>query len=204
MLLVATAAIAAMSELLVGALEGFTAAVGLPATCVGLIIIPIVGNAAEHASAVTFALKAKMERAVGIALGSALQIALLVAPLLVLRVPLELTALIGAVFIGNAIARDGETHWYEGIPAPRRLRHLRPRLLLRPRRRGVGGVARRAAPPIARGGRSQRTTAGTRPSERALASTRPTKASMNRRRKVRVASLIRVPTGSKGVAAPPT
>ncbi|MFN8511961.1 MAG: calcium/proton exchanger [Chloroflexia bacterium] len=127
-LLAATVAIAFMSELLVGALEGFTEAVGLPATFVGLIIIPIIGNAAEHASAVTFALKAKMELAVGIALGSALQIALLVAPLLVLlswvigqpmdlvlRGPLELTALIGAVFIGNAVARDGETHWYEGL-----------------------------------------------------------------------------------------
>ena len=127
-LLVATVAIAFMSELLVGALEGFTDAVGLSATFVGLIIIPIIGNAAEHASAVTFAVKGKMELAVGIALGSALQIALLVAPLLVLlswaigqrmdlvlRAPLELTALIGAVLIGNAVARDGETNWYEGV-----------------------------------------------------------------------------------------
>ncbi len=126
-LLAATIAIAFMSEFLVGALGGFTTTLGLSTTFVGLIIIPIVGNAAEHASAVTFALKAKMDLAVGIALGSALQIALLVAPLLVLlswaigqpmdlvlRSPLELAALIGAVLISNSIARDGETHWYEG------------------------------------------------------------------------------------------
>jgi Ca2+:H+ antiporter len=127
-LLAATVAIACMSEFLVGALAGFTTALGLSPAFVGLIIIPIVGNAAEHASAVTFALKAKMDLAMGIALGSALQIALLVAPLLVLlswvigrpmdlvlRGPLELTALIGAVLIGTAVARDGELHWYEGL-----------------------------------------------------------------------------------------
>ncbi len=127
-LLAATLAIAVMSELLVGALSGFTAALGLPAAFVGLVIIPVVGNAAEHASAVTFALKAEMDLSVEIALGSALQIALLVAPLLVLlsgplghpmdlvlRGPLELTALVGAVLIGNSVARDGEMHWFEGL-----------------------------------------------------------------------------------------
>lgn len=128
MLLAATIMIAFMSEFLVGALEGFTATLGLSASFVGLIIIPIVGNAAEHASAVTFALKNKMDLAVTIALGSALQIALLVAPLLillswaigrptdlVLRGPLELIALVGSVLIGNSVARDGEMHWYEGM-----------------------------------------------------------------------------------------
>lgn len=127
-LLFVTVLIAFMSEYLVGALEGFTSEIGLSTNFVGLIIIPIVGNAAEHASAVTFALKNKMDLAISIALGSALQIALLVAPLLivlswligkptdlVLRGPLELTALIGSVFIGNSVARDGETHWYEGL-----------------------------------------------------------------------------------------
>ena len=127
-LFAATMAIAFMSEILVGAIDGFTATLGLPAAFVGLIIIPIVGNAAEHASAVTFAIKGQMDLVMGIALGSALQIALLVAPLLValswiigrpmdlvLRGPLELTALIGAVLIGNSVARDGEMHWYEGL-----------------------------------------------------------------------------------------
>ncbi len=127
-LLVATILVAFMSEALVAALEGFTASFGLSESFVGLVIIPVVGNAAEHASAVTFALKNKMDLAVTIALGSALQIALLVAPILVLlswvigrpmdlvlRSPLELAALIGSVLIGNSVARDGETNWYEGL-----------------------------------------------------------------------------------------
>lgn len=127
-LLVVTVLIAFMSEFLVGALEGFTAAFGLSAGFVGLILIPIIGNAAEHASAVTFAMKNKMDLAVTIAIGSAIQIALLVGPLLVLlswlvnkrmdlvlRGPLELVALIGSVLIANSVARDGETHWYEGL-----------------------------------------------------------------------------------------
>ncbi len=127
-LLGATVAIAFLSEFLVGAIDGFTDVLGLSPTFVGLIIIPIIGNAAEHASAVVFAMKGNMDLAVAVALGSALQIALLVAPLLillswvigsptdlVLRGPLELTALVGAVLIGNSVARDGETHWLEGL-----------------------------------------------------------------------------------------
>lgn len=127
-LLGATVLIAFLSEFLVGALEGFTETIGLSAGFVGLIVIPIIGNAAEHASAVTFAMKNKMDLAVVIAIGSALQIALLVAPILVLlswlignpmdlvlRSPLELIALIGSVLIGNSVARDGETNWYEGL-----------------------------------------------------------------------------------------
>jgi Ca2+:H+ antiporter len=127
-LVAATIAIAFMSEYLVGAIEGFTETIGLSASFVGLIIIPVVGNAAEHASAVTFALKNKMDLAITIALGSALQVALLVAPVLillswiignptdlVLRSPLELATLIGSVIIANSVARDGEMHWYEGF-----------------------------------------------------------------------------------------
>lgn len=127
-LLIATIAIAFMSEFLVGALEGFTEVIGLSPNFVGLIVIPIIGNAAEHTSAITFALKNKMDLAVTIAVGSAIQIALLVAPLLivlswligrptdlVLRSPLELGALIGSVLIGNSVARDGESNWYEGL-----------------------------------------------------------------------------------------
>jgi Ca2+:H+ antiporter len=127
-LVLATVVIAFMSELLVGALESFTDALGLSASFVGLIIIPLVGNAAEHTSAITFAIKDKMDLAITIALGSALQIALLVAPVLillswvigrptdlVLRSPLELMTLIGSVLIGNSVAHDGEMHWYEGF-----------------------------------------------------------------------------------------
>lgn len=124
----ATVLVGFMSEYLVSSLEGFTAAFGLSEFFVGLIIIPIVGNAAEHASAVLFALKNKMGLAITIALGSTTQVALLVAPLLVvlsfaigqpmdlvLNNSLELVALIGAVLIGNSVARDGETNWLEGF-----------------------------------------------------------------------------------------
>ncbi len=127
-LLGATVLVGFMSEYLVGSLEGFTADFGLSEFFVGLIIIPIVGNAAEHAAAVVFALKNKMGLAVTIALGSTTQIALLVAPLLVvlsfvigkpmnlvLNNSLELVALIGAVFIANSVSRDGETNWLEGF-----------------------------------------------------------------------------------------
>ena len=127
-LLAATVFVGFMSEYLVNSLEGFTAELGLSEFFVGLIIIPIVGNAAEHAAAVMFALKNKMGLTVTIALGSATQIALFVAPLLVvlsfvigtpmdliLNNSLELVALIGAVFIANSVARDGETNWLEGF-----------------------------------------------------------------------------------------
>ena len=127
-LLAATVLVGFMSEYLVSSIEGFTTNLGLSEFFVGLIIIPIVGNAAEHAAAVMFALKNKMGLAVTIALGSTTQIALFVAPLLVvlsfvigkpmnliLNNSLELVALIGAVFIANSVARDGETNWLEGL-----------------------------------------------------------------------------------------
>ncbi len=124
----ATVLVGFMSEFLVGSLEGFTATFGLSEFFVGLIIIPIVGNAAEHAAAIFFAMKNKMDLAITIALGSTVQIALLVAPLLVilsfiikkpmdlvLNNPLELVTLIGAVLIANSVAKDGETNWLEGL-----------------------------------------------------------------------------------------
>lgn len=127
-LLVATVLVGFMSEFLVGSLEGFTATLGLSEFFVGIIIIPIVGNAAEHAAAVMFALKDEMDLTVNIALGSTVQVALLVAPVLVvlsfvigrpmdlvLHNPLELATLVGAVMIGNSVARDGETNWLEGL-----------------------------------------------------------------------------------------
>ncbi len=117
-----------MSEFLVSNLEGFTKVAGLSEFFVGLIIIPIVGNAAEHASAVVFAIKNRMELAITIAIGSTVQVALLVAPILVLlswvigtpmdlvlNNPLEIVTLIGAVLIGNSVTRDGETNWLEGL-----------------------------------------------------------------------------------------
>lgn len=127
-LLGAAVAVGFMSEFLVGSLEGFTTQFGLSEFFVGLIIIPIVGNAAEHAAAVVFAMKNKMDLAITIAIGSTIQIALLVAPILVvlswvirqpmdlvLNNPLELVTLIGSVLIANSVSQDGETNWLEGF-----------------------------------------------------------------------------------------
>lgn len=122
----ATAAIAILSEVLVGSIEGVTHQLGWSAGFIGVILIPIVGNAAEHVSAVTVAAKDKLDLSLGIALGSSMQIALLVAPLLVflsiplghpmdLRfVPLELFAIGAAVAIANLVTLDGESNWFEG------------------------------------------------------------------------------------------
>ena len=122
----ATVAVAWLSELLVGSLEGFSRQIGLTEVFAGLIIIPVIGNAAEHAASV-FALKNKMDLSIQIALGATIQIALLVAPVLVIASfligqpmdlvihrPLELVGLIGAALITASVARDGETNWLEG------------------------------------------------------------------------------------------
>ncbi|UQN06199.1 calcium/proton exchanger [Deinococcus sp. QL22] len=123
----ATVAVAFMSEFLVGTLEAATSTLGLTEFFVGLILIPIIGNAAEHAAAVLFALKNKMDLSLTISLGSTVQVALLVAPLLVLLgllvgqpmnlvvTPLELVAIGAAVLIGNSVVRDGESNWLEGV-----------------------------------------------------------------------------------------
>jgi Ca2+:H+ antiporter len=121
-----TLAVAWLSEVLVGSLEGFSMALGLSELFAGLIIIPIIGNAAEHAASV-FALKNKMDLSIQIAVGATIQIALLIAPILVLassllghpmdlviHSPLELAALVGATLITASVARDGETNWLEG------------------------------------------------------------------------------------------
>ena len=91
-----------------------------------MILIPVVGNAAEHASAVGVAAKDKMDLSLGIALGSSMQIALLVAPLLVflslplghpldlLFPPFELVAMGAAVAVANLVTLDGESNWFEG------------------------------------------------------------------------------------------
>ncbi|GGJ30199.1 calcium/proton exchanger [Deinococcus roseus] len=127
-LLASTVAVGFMSEFLVGSLEEASHALGLSEFFVGIILIPIIGNAAEHASAVMFALKNKMDLAVTIAVGSTIQVALLVAPLLVLlgltvgqkmdlvmHNPLELIAVAAGIVIANSIARDGESNWLEGL-----------------------------------------------------------------------------------------
>jgi Ca2+:H+ antiporter len=126
-LAIATAAVAVESELLVGAVQGVTGAIGLSQTFLGLMVIPLIGNAAEHATAVTVARKGKTDLALQIALGSSTQIALLVAPLLVLAgillgqplslvfTPLEVVALAVATGVVAIITLDGESHWFEGV-----------------------------------------------------------------------------------------
>jgi Ca2+:H+ antiporter len=126
LLLLSAALVAWMSELLVGAVAEASRALGLTEVFVGVIIVAIVGNAAEHSTAVVMAWKNKADLAVGIAMGSALQIALFVAPVLVfvsyLRAepmdleftPLEVVAVILAVLLSRMVAEDGESNWLEG------------------------------------------------------------------------------------------
>jgi Ca2+:H+ antiporter len=126
-LLVATFAVAWVSEFLVGAVEAARHSLGVTEVFVGVIIVAIVGNAAEHSTAVTMALKNKMDLSLGIAVGSSLQIALFVAPVLVFcsylfphQLSLEFTlpevvAVVVAAFVTGQIAGDGESNWLEGI-----------------------------------------------------------------------------------------
>ncbi|MEO6005903.1 MAG: calcium/proton exchanger [Opitutus sp.] len=125
-LLIATITVAWLSEFLVGAVEAARLSLGVTETFVGVIIVAIVGNAAEHSTAVTMALKNKMDLAFGIAIGSSLQIALFVAPVLVLcsymfphQLNLEFTlpeivSVVLAVFVAAQISGDGESNWLEG------------------------------------------------------------------------------------------
>ncbi len=126
-LLICTLAVAVESELLVDSLEEATASLGLTALFTGVILVPIIGNAAEHATAVTVAMKNKMDLSVSVALGSSLQIALFVAPVLVLVgyligqpmdlsfKPFELVAVAVSVLIANSVSADGRSDWLEGV-----------------------------------------------------------------------------------------
>ncbi|WP_426447287.1 calcium/proton exchanger [Paenibacillus sp. S-38] len=126
-LILATVMVAFESEWLVSTLEQFSHQFGLSELFVGAFLIAIVGNAAEHSAAVIMARKNKMGAAIEIAIGSSLQIALFVAPLLVLLSlffgnPMdlvfstyELVAIGVAAFIASSISRDGNTNWYEGV-----------------------------------------------------------------------------------------
>jgi Ca2+:H+ antiporter len=126
-LLAATLAVAIESELLVDSLEVATEKLGLTQLFTGVILLPVFGNAAEHASAITVAIKNKMDLAVSVAMGSSLQIALFVGPVLVLAGwflnqpmdlnfgPLELVAVTVSVLIANSISSDGLSNWLEGV-----------------------------------------------------------------------------------------
>ncbi|MBN1427515.1 MAG: calcium/proton exchanger [Anaerolineae bacterium] len=122
----ATVAIAILSEVLVGAVEPVVEALGLTEFFIGIIIIPLVGNVAEHLVAVEVAIKNKMELSLSVSLGSSLQVALFVAPLLVFISLLfghqlllvfntfELIALFAASLVASLVALDGESNWLEG------------------------------------------------------------------------------------------
>jgi Ca2+:H+ antiporter len=125
-LLGAAVLLAVLSEILVSAIEPFVDTFGLSAFFVGVVLIPTIGNLAEHLVAVQLAWKNKMEFAMAVTFGSSLQVALFVAPVLVLLgallgqpmdlvfTPLEIAAVAAAVGISALIAIDGETNWLEG------------------------------------------------------------------------------------------
>ena len=128
LLLASTVAIVFMSEILVGAIEPTAEQWGLSELFVGVILVPVVGNIAEHLVAVQAAIKNQMDLALGIAVDSALQIAVFVAPVLVLvsqfvgPEPMtlvfnqfELVALVGAIIITIMISIDGRSNWLEGL-----------------------------------------------------------------------------------------
>jgi Ca2+:H+ antiporter len=127
MMIVATFFVAVVSEWLVHSIESVVDTFGWSDLFVGAFVIAIIGNAAEHSAAVLLAMKNRIGGAVEIAIGSSLQIALFVAPTLVLIslllgtpmnivfTPYELTAIAVGAFIAISISRDGATNWYEGV-----------------------------------------------------------------------------------------
>ncbi len=126
-LLAATVLIAWLSEILVGSVEHTTQTLGLSEFFIGIIVVPLVGNVAEHVVAMQAAWKNKMELSMAVSIGSSLQIALFVAPVLVFVSllmghpltlvfnPFEIIALFAGVLIGAFVSQDGETNWLEGV-----------------------------------------------------------------------------------------
>eukprot|EP00930_Biecheleria_cincta_P019566 TRINITY_DN14898_c0_g3_i1.p1 TRINITY_DN14898_c0_g3~~TRINITY_DN14898_c0_g3_i1.p1 ORF type:complete len:421 (+),score=59.30 TRINITY_DN14898_c0_g3_i1:135-1397(+) len=126
LLLAATLCVAVNSEFLVDSIEGVSEEYGLPEAFIGVILLPIVGNAAEHATAVTVAAKGKMDLALGVAIGSSTQIALLVVPFSVMvgwaaDVPMSLdfrlfdtSVMVLSVIITASAVQDGRSNWLEG------------------------------------------------------------------------------------------
>ena len=122
-----TILVAVLSEMLVGEVREVVAAFGWTELFIGVIVVAIVGNVAEHLSAITAALKNKMDLSIQIAVGSATQVVMFVAPALVLislffGEPMnlvfntfELVTIIFAVFVTNAVVEDGESTWFEGF-----------------------------------------------------------------------------------------
>ena len=128
MLAIAGVAVGAMSEVLVGSVSEASHSLGLSEFFIGAVVVAIVGNAAEHWVAVLVARKDKMDLAVNIAIGSGAQIALFVAPVLVLcsffigpgPMPLvfngfELGGLLFAALLANYVTQEGRSNWFEGV-----------------------------------------------------------------------------------------
>jgi Ca2+:H+ antiporter len=124
----ATVLVAWASEIMIGSVEHAAESLGMSSVFVGVIVVAIVGNAAEHSTAIMVALKNKMELSLGIAIGSSIQVALFVAPLLVfisyiigphsmdlVFTPIEIIAIALAALINEQIASDGESNWLEGV-----------------------------------------------------------------------------------------
>jgi len=124
----ATVLVALMSEFLVGALEPTVEQVGLSKLFVGLIVVPIIGNAAEHSSAIILAARDKMDVSIEIAIGSSTQIAMFIAPLLVFAsllvgephlnlifTGIEIAAVAFSAAILGFIVLDGRSNWFEGV-----------------------------------------------------------------------------------------
>ncbi|KAH9881952.1 hypothetical protein J1614_001123 [Plenodomus biglobosus] len=123
-----TTLVAFCSEFMVSSIDGLTATGGVSTTFVGLILLPIVGNAAEHATAVTVAIKDKMDLSIGVAVGSSMQIALLVFPVIVILGwilgkdcmtlyfdTFQIAVLFVSVLLVNYLIQDGKSHWLEGV-----------------------------------------------------------------------------------------
>jgi len=127
LLAASTVVTAVMAEFLVGSIEGATRALGMTEFFVGVIVVAVIGNAAEHFSAVMFARKNKMDLAVTICTGSSTQIALFVAPVLVFASYLfgspmslvfnifEVAAIGLSVLALSVVSLDGESNWFEGL-----------------------------------------------------------------------------------------
>jgi Ca2+:H+ antiporter len=126
LLLGTTAAVAYVSEAFVGSIEPLVEEVGVSELFIGVIVVPIVGNIAEHVVGIQIAYKNNMDFSMAVSLGSSLQVALLVTPILVFLgplvghpldlvfTPLELVSLGAAVIVTAFIALDGESNWLEG------------------------------------------------------------------------------------------
>jgi len=126
-LLVATAIVALESEFLVGAVHETALRFGWTDVFVGVIIVAVIGNAAEHSTAILVAMKNEMDLAMNVAIGSSIQVALFIAPLLVFAsyafgrpmdfvfTPFEVLAVGMSALVLNFVAQDGESHWMEGV-----------------------------------------------------------------------------------------